>query len=58
MIMTPLPPFVLFFSLSNLIIVVASIVSFPVVFVADMIIDDGVYYLLHASTHRLLILIL
>ena len=35
-----------------------SIVSDPVVSVADRIVDAGVYYLLHASTLRLLLLIL
>mmetsp|Transcript_36119 Transcript_36119/g.36545 ORF Transcript_36119/g.36545 Transcript_36119/m.36545 type:complete len:93 (+) Transcript_36119:317-595(+) len=34
------------------------IVSVPVVFVADVLLDDGVYYLLHASTLLLLLLLL
>ena len=39
-------------------IVVPSIVSSPVVSIADRIVDDGVYYLLYASTSRLLLLLL
>jgi len=39
-------------SFSNKIIVVPSIVSVPFVFVADVIVDDGVYHLLHASAVR------
>ena len=42
---------------SNRIIVAPSIVSVPVVFVADVIIDAGVYYLLQASTLHLLLLL-
>ena len=55
---SPLPPFVLFFTKSNIIIIVPSIVSVSVVSVADLIIDDGAYYLLHASTLHLLLLLL
>jgi len=42
---------------SNRIIVAPSIVSVPVVFAADVIIDAGVYYLLQASTLHLLLLL-
>jgi len=42
---------------SNRIIVAPSIVSVPVVFVAHVIIDAGVYYLLQASTLHLLLLL-
>ena len=39
-------------------IIVPSIVSDPVVSIADRIVDDGVYYLLHVFTLRLLLLLL
>ena len=39
-------------------IVIPTIISDPVVFVADEIIDDGIYYLLNASTVSLLLLLL
>lgn len=46
------------FTLSNKIIVVPSIVSVPVVFAADGIVDGGVYCLLHMSVVRLIFLLL
>ena len=41
-----------------MIVIVPSIVSVPVVFVASGIVDDGVYFLLHASTVHLILILL
>ena len=52
--------FFYFFSLLVDVVVILSIVSVsvPVVIVADEILANGVYYLLHASAVRLLLLLL